>query len=330
MRSLIALVVVAASLWSGYWFVAAHGVRTALSAWLAARAEDGWVVTPTTFKVRGFPNRLDTTLDDVHFADAGWAWNAPFFQVFMLSYRPNQVIAVWPHTQSLRTAAGTFQIASRDMRGSATFKPQSDLALDHMALVIKGLNATSDTGFGLSAENARFASRLVPARPGTQQIGVALEDAQLPQTMLAALGLPPQTPVQIDTVLADADLSFDRPWNLEALDGSRPKLTAARLRNLTIKWGDMELTAKGGLSRDAQGRMQGEVTLQAVNWRGLLRLAADAGLITPEVAARLEPGLAGMAALSVPDETTLDVPLKFRDGIMRFGSIPIGPAPRWP
>ena len=107
MRYLFGLAIVAFLAWSAWWFVASNAQRNAWEHLFATQQGQGREAD-AAIKVAGFPNRVDTTLTGVVFDDpkSGWGWQAPFFQVLMLSYKPNHVIAAWPNEQEIRTPLG--------------------------------------------------------------------------------------------------------------------------------------------------------------------------------------------------------------------------------
>ena len=59
-----------------------------------------------------------------------WLWEAPFFQLLMLSYTPNRAVLAWPQEQSLTTPLGRIEIASERMTASVRFAPTPSLPLD--------------------------------------------------------------------------------------------------------------------------------------------------------------------------------------------------------
>ncbi|WP_439117971.1 DUF2125 domain-containing protein, partial [Nereida ignava] len=87
MRWIIGACLAAAVLWAGYWFVGSTAAERGAKAWFADRSAQGWVADYDSIETRGFPSRFDTTINALELADprTGWAWSAPFFQVFALS-----------------------------------------------------------------------------------------------------------------------------------------------------------------------------------------------------------------------------------------------------
>ena len=145
MKRLLVVSVVGAALWSGYWLVAMRGAQAGFESWFAARRAERWQAEYAGLSVRGFPNRIDTTFDRPVLADpgTGLAWEAPFFQIFALSYRPNHVIAVWPGQQRLSTPQAKYDIASADMRASLVMAPEPALPLERGNLVAGALAVLS-------------------------------------------------------------------------------------------------------------------------------------------------------------------------------------------
>src|SRR4051794_30128731 len=105
MRTLLAIVILAALAWSGYWYVHATARHNAIDGWLAERRAAGWVAEAEKVRVRGFPNRVDTFVTGLDLADpkAGWSWKAGELELLSLSYDPFHVIAVLPGEQVVAT-----------------------------------------------------------------------------------------------------------------------------------------------------------------------------------------------------------------------------------
>ncbi|SMX31623.1 DUF2125 domain-containing protein [Actibacterium lipolyticum] len=324
MRRLIVLIVAAAALWGGYWFIAARGLETGLRNWLAT-PQVGWATEYADLNVRGFPNRLDTVIEKpVVTTDSGIAWRAPFFQAMALSYKPNHVILVWPDQQTVETPFGTANITTNDMRGSIVFSASTDLALDHSNFVIDGLRAAISESGEFTAKSALFATRLAPARTNVHEIGLDASDITPPADILAQLGLGRAAPAVIEQLKLDAALGFDRPLDRFALEGTPAQINRIELKHTRVQWGDMALRANGDLDVDRAGNLDGSITLGITNWKQVLTLAVNGGLIPQRQAKQIERGLALLSA----NRDTLELPLNLRGGVMSLGPIPLGPAPR--
>ena len=58
-----------------------------------------------------------------------------------------------------------------------------------------------------------------------------------------------------------------------------------------VEWGELSLQVRGDLDVDRRGRPDGELTIRASNWRGMLEVAARSGVLSSDVAQLIERGL---------------------------------------
>ena len=131
LRILILITTLAATTWGGVWLLKSRAWEADLTAWMEDRRAEGWQADWADISVQGFPNRLDTTLTDVALADAqaGWAWTAPFVQVFSLVYAPEEVIVVLPEDTVLQTPTNRYRLHGDDIRASLSLDGNAALAL---------------------------------------------------------------------------------------------------------------------------------------------------------------------------------------------------------
>ena len=328
MRGLTIIVVVLTTLYSAYWFAARAAVTQGTAALIDTLRAEGWDVDYATLSTAGYPNRIDTTATDLRLADpSGLGWAAPLFQVFALSYRPNEVIAVWPPEQVLTLADQSLTVTTDGLRASARVGVSTRLPLDQVTAESGALGIVSDNGWTLSLDRALLAFRQAGSDPTAYEAFAEAAMLALPEPLLAALDPEGRQPLTVSRLRLDAGLIFDRPLDRfagEGEAGGSAALTALTLRDANIDWGDITLSARGALTIDAAGVPEGRITLTATNWRALLELAAAAGAVTPEVA----PTWAAMGETMSGGSESLDLPVTFADGMMSVGFIPLGPAPR--
>jgi hypothetical protein len=331
MRILLAVILVAAAAWAGYWFLGAQAIERGLRGWLDARAAEGWVVSVDRVNTAGFPNRFDTTLDAVELADpaTGWAWRAPFFQTLALSYRPNHMIAVWPDTQTLATPLQRMDIASDRIRGSLVFAGGRAFTLDRATVEMSAVTVASDSGWRAAMADSQLALRRTPARAGhSYDVAFEATDLALPDGLAARLGQGANVGDVVQRLSVEAQVEFDAPWDRRAIEDRRPQPRRIDLSLARASWGGLDLRVAGTVDVDATGVPTGSVTIKATNWREMLAMAQAAGMVPDNLARLLEGGLAQMARMNGnPD--TLDVPLRFAEGRVSLGGLlPLGPAPR--
>ncbi|MGR3453666.1 DUF2125 domain-containing protein [Pseudooceanicola sp.] len=326
MKRLLIVILVAAAAWSAYWLIGAQGLKTAFATWFDERREDGWQADYADLSVRGFPNRFDTTFTDLAIADpaTGWAWEAPFFQLLALSYKPNSVIAVFPPESTIATPGERMMLTTSDTKASLTLGASTRLPLQRAQLV--GDDVTLAGEETLSLDTLRIAAELLPGAETDYHLGFQAVDVTVPDPFLERLGDRIDLPDTVDNLHLDADVRFDRPWDLDALERARPQPRHIRLRLAEAEWGPLRLSATGELDIGPNGAATGEMSFKAEQWREMLDLAVAAGALPRSVADTAESALGMLARLSGrPD--TLNGTLEFRDGTMFIGPVPIGPAP---
>ncbi|WP_415183392.1 DUF2125 domain-containing protein [Phaeovulum sp.] len=324
MRKLIGLVVVLLALYGGYWLVGSRAaLRGAETALINARAE-GWGDAEAVH-LAGFPSRFDLTFTApmLRRADGAVEWRAGTMQILMLSYRPNEVIAWFPHEQVLRAAGQDYAVTVEDMRASAGVSASPDLPLSHVTLVIKTPQIAAPDGSTLAAAEVRGAIRAA-GEPGRYDLGVEVIDLDLPGATLATLANGATIPQRIEWLHLDAALSYDRPLDRHTGE-TPPRLLATDLRDFELHWGGMALAAQGTVEITATGQPEGRILLRATEWRRMLDMAVDAGLIAPKLAPTMQALGAQMAAASGGE--VLELPLVFANGRMSLGPLPLGAAP---
>ena len=328
MRVLLAVILIAALGWSGYWFVGQRGLEQGFAKWFEARRAEGWVAETSDLGVQGFPNRFDTGFSDLILADpaTGLAWEAPYFQLSALSYQPNHVIAVWPETQLIASPQEKFRVEARDMRASLRIAPDTRLAPRNVTLTAEFLKITPEE----RPEEMTALSALTLAAEHVQdhdyRLGLAAEGLTLAPPWRELLDPDGELPAQISNLTADLTVTFDKVWDRTAIEVARPQPTRIKVALVDGKWGQLHLQAAGEVDVTPEGLPEGEITLKARNWRDMIALAQSAGALPESMAQTVENGLELLARMNGNRET-LDIPLTFRGGRTLLGPIPIGPAP---
>ncbi|MFV2051982.1 DUF2125 domain-containing protein [Aliiroseovarius sp. YM-037] len=322
MRRLTGLLIGLAVLWGGYWFIGSTAVEKGMTTWFSESTFDGLDVTYSELETRGFPNRFDTTITDIDLThrQSGTHWTAPFFQLFALSYKPNHLIAVWPNEQTLDVAGQVFDITSDDLRGSLVLEPNTSLTLDRTALEAENLTVTPVGTAPWNVTRAFIATRQTPEAEASHDLSVALEELTLPPYLTAVLDPEGTLPPAISGLTVDATLDLTAPINRESLDVD---LTRVTFRDATIRWGDLSLGVSGELEADALGFAEGSLTLNADNWREVFRILATANLVDP-----IWEGAIAPLAETDGNPDTLTTSLTFDRGVLYFGPLALGDAPR--
>ncbi|WP_371038208.1 DUF2125 domain-containing protein [Rhodosalinus sp. FB01] len=321
MKRILIVVLIVALAVPGWWFVAAASLERSQESWLAERREDGWQADAEV-EVSGFPSGYKITYRDIVLADpeTGLSWQAPLFTIERPLDTGRRLTAGWPETQRFVTPEGGVAMESDGMRAELALGPAPEEVLDRLAL---------------AAETLRVAPR------GTGAWAVARLDASAERSKapaeayavdIRAAGIAPPRPIRglpdtLEAVSMTADLTFDRPWSMAAIEEARPQPRRIDIARAEARWGELELLAAGRLAVDADGVPSGRLEVKARNWREILAMGRQSGALPDGLSRRIEDGLGLLAQISGNRET-LDVPLNFENGRVALGPIPLGPAPR--
>jgi hypothetical protein len=315
MRFLVWVLGIASFLWGGYWFVGARAVESGVQTALDDAVQSGHDITYSALNTRGFPNRFDTTVENIDVTSAtGLRWQAPFFQLFALSYKPNHLIAIWPHKQQLSFAGVDLNISSDDMRASLQLEANTSLALDRFTVTMQAPEFALNTGETLSAKDLLIATRQAGS-PSQHDLAITVNNL-----WFSAHG----SDIAVRTVSLDTVLTFERPLNRMAQE---PRLLALGLRKLSVETDDSTLSLTGDLTIDSGGYANGALFLTARNWREIFTLLQRIGAIPAQDTAAFEGAFQGLAAANAP-ASDFTAPLTVRRGQIKLGFLPIGTIPR--
>ncbi len=327
MRGLIPLVFFAALGWSGWWWVGSTAQETAVKTWLSERRVDGWRAEVANYKIIGFPNRFDNIFTDLTLFEPAqiWGWRAPEFQIMALSYKPNHIIANWPGEHEVSTPFDTVTLGAELLRGSVVFKPETSLALARIQLEIAALNLAGMRGWQARINKANvafFADEGLTPNSNTYKVFAKSTDVTPPAIWRENTSLP----AEISSILLDATLAYDRPWDRFAVEQNTPRLMTISIHDLQFNWGTLMLQGVGDIAVNDQGFAQGNLTLHIQNWRDLLQLLSAAGILSNDITEGLKQSLEVITQVA-GDTKTIKLPLRFSKNRTYIGIIPIGPAP---
>lgn len=339
MRKLLILLLLGSGLWSGYWFAGSSVIRSGVEDWFASAAAQGIMADKTALSVGGFPNRFDLTVEGIHLADpqSGLGWQAPFAQVFAMTWKPWHIIAALPPEQVITTPDEEIILKSEGMKASLRASPSPDLPLAAAIVESGPFTATSTTGWTVGGFRALASIKSVTEVAAKAGVDAVMDDANTYIMTLDVEELAPD-PAAMKRVVAEADM----PPVIDAirLHGA-VQLTAPldrhlgdravtpvflSLDSLLITWGELDITASGRIAPDAAGFAEGRIEVEVMNWQKLVPILVATGTIKPDFAATLTNGLQALAAQS-PDPAVLSMPLVMSEGRMSFGPFPLGPAP---
>lgn len=327
MRKLLWVLLVASALWSGYWFAGSSALTSAAEDWFAGQAAQGITAEKTGLRVAGFPNRFDLTVEGIRLADpkTGFGWDAPFAQIFAMTWKPWHIIAALPPEQRIRLPDQEIVLTAAGLRGSLRAKP--DLAVPlAMAIAESGAwQARSSHGWVLGA--ASLVASVGAATDAPEAYDIALDVADLAPDPAFLASLPEGTtlPPLVGVIRARLIARLTAPLDRNASQ-TRPRLIGLDVAEVLVTWGDLSVTANGLIEPDDAGFAAGRIEIEVANWQQLIPLLIASGAVKPEVAPTVANLLQAMAEEG-GDPQRLKIPLTLASGRMSLGPLPLGAAP---
>ena len=327
MRKLIVIVVVLASLYGGYWFVGRSQIQKVLTDALEQVDTGPADLTYTSLKTRGFPSRFDTTITDLQFSDPtiSTIWTAPFFQLFALSYAPNEVIAVFPPEQTLSIGGTVYTLFNDDMRASGKVRPNAALTFQTATIEADHPRVRTEDGGELAMARLLAAMRLTPDTDKMYDVFLEARSIVLPQEFRRRFDPFDQQPPLIQNLRFDSDVALSAPIELNG-SGTPAEIDALTLEEFAISWGDISVSAIGDVAADANGEANGSFSVTMRNWEQALDLAISSGTVNAN-RRFLFVEIAGNLDETPHIDDTLTMTITVTEGIMWLGGIRLGAAP---
>lgn len=330
MKRLIFALLVLAALFGLWWIVAAGLMTRTYTQWFHQQRSRGWLAEYSDLDTTGFPFRHEIRIAKPALADprTGAAWHAASLTIDSPAIWPGDLRVRFPETaQTLAWLDRRANLTARDMIARLSFAAGPSLRLRDLGL--------SAGAWDLADENDATrlrASGLSLAMTETEtdaryRITLDTPDFEPGDGLRRLTRAAPGLPRDFERLEVTADVTFDRPWDLRAIEDRRPQPREVHLRRADIWWGILRLSAAGRLDIDETGLPSGAIELRAENWRDMLRMASQSGLLGASATDAADRALSFLAGLNgQPD--ILEARINFRGGVMALGPIPLGPAPR--
>jgi len=344
--------------WTGFWKFTAGKAETAIEGWRAREARAGRIYSCGSQNVGGYPFRIEVNCDQ---AAALFRSSQPPIElkttglvVVSQVYQPNLLISEFrgPLTVGEPGKSADFiadwKLAQSSVRGTPSAPERGSLVFDQP--VVDRIEGDTLQNV-LRAKHMEIHGRMAEGSAATKPvIEVAL---RLDQTSAPALHPAATKPIDADVtaVLRGLNDFSPKPWSERFREvqaaGGRIDITKAR-----VQQGEILAIGNGAVSLNANGRLEGEMR---VTMAGLEQFLAAIGAqqkvqTSPNmdklvgVLDRLAPGLGDVARQQaganislginlLGEQTTLEgkravaLPLRFSDGAVFLGPIPIGNTP---
>ncbi len=329
MRKIVWILIFLIVAFAIYWFTTARILTSGTEAWLDQRRAEGWAADATV-GTTGFPFNFQTRLAELRIADpeTNAAAVLPSLDIIVPAFTPNRAAVSLPPSFDLLAPDAKVRVNSDMLSADMHLAARTSLALKTTGIRISNLSAIGPDGWEMALEDGTLRIDLADAANATYDVSFAGTHFEPGRALKAIIDRDNVLPDAFERASLEAAISFDRPWDRMALERARPQPTRFDITLAEAKWGELELKLAGAFDVDANGVPEGKVTVKAVNWRDMIQLGVANGVVPADIAQTAESMLSGLARASGPPNT-LDVPLTLSGGFVRFGFIPLGPAPRF-
>ncbi len=361
----LAIFVLLALPWTGFWFFAAHQADVEIARWRDREAQQGRVFACGHQDIGGYPFRIEIRCSDPNVQLRSWQPPLAF-----AAKEAKGEVQVYDPTLAISEFTGPLGIGEPDQpptlvadwsQAQASFRGRPGVP-DRLSVVLDNARLSQSEGGSMrpiaNAQHLELHGRMAGGTPTANpviELGLRLTGGTA--QLVPALGQPTDG-VMAATLYGLKDLT-PKPWRVQlrelAQANGRIEITQARLAQ-----GDIAATGTGTLSVTANGRLDGQIRLTVAGLERLITvlgldqvvaqyLAQRTGGMTVDKLAggldRLMPGLggivrgqsganlaaAGISLLGEPAELdgkrAVALPLRFADGAVFLGPVGIGEVP---
>ena len=344
--------------WTGFWKFAAGKAQETMDGWRAREAKAGRVYNCASQTVGGYPFRIEVSCDTV---SALFRSNQPPVElktdrlmVVAQVYQPGLLISEFHGPLTIGEPGkspdliANWKLAQSSVRGTPAAPERASMVFDQPT--VDRMNG-SDRQNLLHAKHIEFHGRIAEGSAANKpviEVALQLDQASAP-TLHPATVQP--LDAYVTALLRGLNDFSPKPWPVRFREiqaaGGRIDITQAR-----VQQGDILAVGGGSLSLNADGRLEGQlrVTMAGVD-QFLAAIGAQQRVqASPNMDKlagaldRLAPGLGDVARQQaganislginmLGEQTTLEgkravtLPLRFSDGAVFLGPIPIGSTP---
>jgi hypothetical protein len=322
-------IILAALALAGYawwWRVVADGVRQNALDLQVEQVALGRQLSWDSFKIEGFPYRVETTIAMPHYTapDRGTNWDGERLVIHVQPLALNRAVISFEGLQHFLYGQDGRWIQADGRADKAFVTVASSAGKKSLAIDIARFTgkATIDAqDYNLIVEKAE-AALSVSEGPSAQSfprvdIAARIENVAVHGNIDSPLGR------TIGVLKIDAGLQFQpdmaSPSLASLFAAWRQADTPVDLRQLDLDWGGIQVSVSGNFKLDAQDLPEGRFTLKLGNHPRILDLLRTYDWITPETQSVAKPVLDTLAFFSGDPQRRITVPLTIEGGVVYLG-----------
>ena len=315
LRAITALILAACTIWSVYWFIGQRSYRDSLFALAQVMRDSGLEVGFSDLLVRGYPNRFDATVYDLAISDpvAEAGWRAPFFQLLVLSYATDHVIAVWPETQTLDLSGRSHMVRSNGLK--ASFETSGNDS--EIQQIVVESERISMAGLPFEVASLLFAVRQNSGSEHAYDFSLSASLPEAPENETVELLL--ETPPGAGSINAMASLELDRALGAATCAGKAGNIVGLKVSGASLSWPTLSISSEAEIAFDRAGLASGSISISISDLDALFALLEQFPL----------PGdlksVSDSPLMKLPENASFN--FRVSDGEVRFLGFPVANLP---
>lgn len=311
---------------SAYWFWAAGQVEGAIANWTEAQRARGYEIAYRGPEIDGFPFRLNARMEKPGVvAPAGWRWSGDAIVGHGAVWTPLTLDLELPRTQQVRGEwfGRVRRVEATAGEGRGTVHFHADGEIDSVSLHIADLTVHGEPGWAAHAAGLDYDLTSVATAPDGAAEPRILVDGMAREVTLPEIADGPFGRT-VERLGLDAEIIGPLPPGDPAIALAiwRDQGGRVEVRKLDLRWGPIEVEAKGHAVLDALLRPEGTFNarirglpeaVDVLNRRGAIQDGAAFALKTAAFAlAQTEAG---------SDRPVVALPVTLRDGLVYLGPV---------
>ena len=325
-----------------FWQGLATQAEAGLNKWQAKEAERGLIAEWQDMSFSDFPYRFVTTLEKPELADTrsktNWAWRSESLRATVQPYNLKHIILdiTGPHlvTYTPKTAPAPYSLTltTDGFWASHVYEtgPMGRLAIDVTGAASSHFDAQGTLIEQWSAERLQLHGHPTPSfveeNPDakTYPFDLALQGESLRWNQ-SKVDLWPGDEIQLlrmQSRMRNVPVHMMKGRKISVEKWLRDGGSLA-ISDLILNWGPIDLTAKGELRMDSQGRPAGKLKASLGNLDALVEALVAADVVGRRTANLAFTGLQALSALQGEKEGRVRIPIVLKDGVLFLGPLSI-------
>lgn len=313
---------------SAYWFWAAGQVESAIANWTAAQQARGYEIAYRGPEIDGFPFHLNARMERPSVvAPAGWRWSGDAIVGHGTVWAPLTLDLELPRAQKVRGEwfGRTRQAEATAAKGQGTVHFHADGEIDSVSLRIADLTVHGEPGWTAHAASLDYDLTSVATAPdGTAEPRILIDgtahEVTLPDFADGPFGR------TVERLGLDAEIvgTFPPDDPAVALAIWRDQGGRVEVRKLDLRWGPIEVEAKGSGTLDALLRPEGAFDARIRGLPEAVDVLSRRGVIENGAAFALKTAAFALAQSEAGSgRPVVALPVTLRGGLVYLGPVAI-------